>query len=501
MRCAKCGKALPLIGKFCNHCGAPKPQKTKNKKHSCLRLSLIVLAIPVAGFIVLTIIFGILDYRFNKALAEIQNNLVAVTAAKITGNSIITGKKIPNISLENIKNISETASQKLSIVSVHKTLENYRQVALIWTSEVALAAQNTQIWPDLGYQPGDVPMTLGDTNVQNFFNASIKKIAEYKKTGAEAIKNNDREAMRLIAAKLLVENHWLNAILHSTSLEKISLLATPAHASTQNPAEVPSVGKGVDVTCLVCNDPKVHWTVLLRQQYGCEVRCKTVRPIQKNNQEAENLTQKKPTDQPALSELSAFTYKDKPKRAICIGNNVGGVFCVEDAVQSTNEIAASAIGFADGAKDLSPEQWNSQYAEVDGAFLADGSVGAPASIPAITDGHLEGGMGTISTGEPIIPAQTKKAVIPVQNKKTKVVTPPPAPATEPEPTPTTNQPAVNFDDIPGLKALEEGLKNIDYGTINSQPPPVDENTLHRLGADDQGNDPCRWASDSDPNCN
>jgi len=509
MRCPKCNKALPLIGGFCNHCGAPKPLKSKGKKHSCLRLGLIFISIPVVGFIILVIIFGILDFRFNKALTEIQDNLIIATSAKTSGNSIITGKKAANLSLEDIKKTAEAASQKLSNISVPSSLENYRQVSLIWTSEIAFAAQNTEIWADIGNQPGDVPLVLGDKNIQNLFQDSIKIIADLKKAGAEAIKNNDRGNMHLVAAKLLVQNHWLSAILHSTNLKKVSFLVNQAYASTENPAQVPAVGKGVDVTCLVCADPKVHWTLLLRQQYGCETRCNSRLAQKDNEQTPEKQAQNNPADkvQNSPTELSSFTYKDKPKRTICIGNNAGGVFCVEDAVQSTNEIAASAIGFADGEKILSVEQWNSEYQQVDGAFLADGSIGAPVSTPTAAEGHLEGGMGTINTGEPAIPPQPKKPLTkPKQSTQ-------PKPAAQPqntitnkvEPAPAPEQPSEsssgNFDDIPGLKALEEGLKQMDLGPINNQLPTVDENTLQRLGADDQGNDPCRWASDSDPNCN
>lgn len=114
-----------------------------------------------------------------------------------------------------------------------------------------------------------------------------------------------------------------------------------------------------------------------------------------------------------IKKLESFTYKNTPKRAICIGNNVGGVFCVEDAVQSTNEIAASAIGFADDAKVLSVTQWEKEYEEIDNTFSEDGTIGEP-SYPSVDDGHLEGGMGTVSTGEPDkAPVSTKTENLPL----------------------------------------------------------------------------------------
>lgn len=425
MRCSKCNRYLGLIQKFCLKCGTAVTAEQKKQRHGCCLTGLIVVLVLI-GAQAVYFIFGASSYlKETKALSAIQDNLIDITSAKLIGNSIIAGKKISGWSLENVKTTTETASQKLTNLSVPAVLDNYQQVTIIWANKIAKATQNIQTWRKLGNQPGDFPLELSKRQAQTFFQFSIKAVAFLKKYGADAIKNKDHEAMRQITAKLLVQKHLLNAILYSTESGRITLLATSVYASNQDPTQVPDIGATEDVTCRLCNDTAIHWTAQLRRQYGCDTKCKPqqkitntqTQPIQgqgnqtqpektPNNQDKNNFNNNNLTNN---AELESYTYKNSPKRAICIGNNIGGVFCVEDAAQSVNEIAASAIGFADGAKVLSVNQWNNEYKNIDDAFMDDGTIGAPVSNPTATGGHLEGGMGTISAGEPDAPPQPKKS--------------------------------------------------------------------------------------------
>ncbi len=373
----------------------------------------------ISGYIALGIILLLVaaywqkttEDKFNFALSEIQKNLAQATAAKTLGDSIIAGKKIAGQSMDNVKNSSDTASKKLAELAVPDSLKNYQLVSLIWTNEINLAAQNNQIWKDIGKQPGSFPLILGSSKAVTLFQEAVKIIAALKQDGALAIKNKDYDGMRQIAAKLSVQNHWLNGVLYSTQVKQAWLnMVRPVYAANQDPSQVPSF-KGMDVTCLVCADPKVHWTTLLRQQYGCETRCR-LHSAADNDVESQNgLTQEEQAEQ---NELLTYTYKDKPKRAICIGrggtstgNSAGNVFCVEDAVQSTNEIAASAIAFANQTKSLTEDQWNNGYKNVDNAFLPDGTIGVSVSKPIVEIESLEDGQGVIKTTEQkVVPKST-----------------------------------------------------------------------------------------------
>lgn len=143
--------------------------------------------------------------------------------------------------------------------------------------------------------------------------------------------------------------------------------------------------------------------------------------------------------------MESYTYKGTPKRAVCIGtggvstgNQTTNVFCVEDAVTTITEIAFSAIGFTDGTKALSVDQWNK------------------------AGWHLLEGMGVIGTSEPDKAPEPKKS--PPNSNQPKLTTPPPV---VPPPTPPDNLEEYSYPPIPEIK--------IDLNTIpgsGSGPAPV-----------------------------
>jgi len=395
---------------------------------------------PVWGIAILAImigpaLIGVLflysTYHQAKALVDIQNSLTQISSAKLLGDSIIKKGKLTDSSFNDVQSSVATASEKLIGLSLPDAFKNYQAAAILWSIRVASAAEQTAGWKNLKNQPESLPLVISDGDAKSYFNASLKIIADLKKSGEDAVKNKDRDAMRQIAAKLLIQQHWLNAILYAQKNSVAFNLVTPVLAALS----VPEVKKGVDVTCSVCDYPdayKVQWTDKLRQLYRCDTRCHLqIVPAtggsapgqdlknQEKNQTVENTAVSNDASKYAEA-LAGYTYKDIPKRAVCIGNNVGGVFCVEEAVSSTNEIAASAVGFAAGTKSLTVSQWDNEYKDIDVAVLPADTTGEAPSTPSANDGHREGGMGTISTGEPIATPEPKTPA------KTPTPTPPPA---------------------------------------------------------------------------
>jgi type IV secretory pathway TrbF-like protein len=474
MRCPKCKRNIGLINKYCPNCGtaAPKAPPGQRKKRVIIFLIwllVFILLIPIIYYfashasnaqnytskdnflgamivaffsacalyliyklirfsirrpiwgIPILVIFVVIpaailsvffypSYTQNKALSGIQNNLADITSAKLLGNSVMNKKS--DFSFDSVQSSIAAASEKLINLSVPDALKNYQAAAILWSVRIASAAGQAADWKKLKNQPDAFPLILTDNNAGSYFSASIKIVEDLKKSGEDAIKNKDYEAMRQIAAKLLVQEHWLNAILYSQKENTVGFLTTSAFAASQN-LPVPPVGQGVDVTCSVCDYPdayKVHWTEKLRQQYGCDTRCRPKTTSTQGQTVTEEQTKAKDEAAKYADALAVYTYKDVPKRAICIGNNVGGVFCVEEAVQSTNEIAASAMGFANNTKALTVGEWNNEYQDIDLAVLPADTTGEAPSTPSANDGHKEGGMGTISTGEP------DKAPAPAQKK-------------------------------------------------------------------------------------
>lgn len=397
---------------------------------------------PVWGILsvaILAILIGAGIYAFSRpdykrsvvVLPDIQNSLVDVAAAKLMGDAITAKKATAGATMAKVNEAVAAAAKKLNSLSVSPLLKAYQQSALAWSNQIAVAAQITEIWKDLPSQPGDFPLALSDSQATQLFQDSIKKIAGLKQDGHGAVLKKDRDAMRLVAAKLVMQQHWLNGLLHSQTTGSLSSrLVFPVFAST---LDVPPVGPGTDVTCQVCSDPKVHWTAQLRKQYGCDTRCKPQQPAQQqqpqnqsqtNQTQGQNQTPQTPPsaetkdngqNQQPENQEKPYSYEDVKPRKICIGRGGTGtgpnngsatnVYCVEEAISSTNEIAASAIGFAQG-KSMTVNNWDKQFAEIDKIPLpevATGQTGQQPSTPSAAGGHLGEGMGTISTGEPIQP--------------------------------------------------------------------------------------------------
>jgi len=390
------------------------------------------LAVFLALVILIVIVIGINNRpNYQKSIAalpDIQDSLTQIAAAKIMGDAVVAKKPIPGASVDKVNADGAAATKKLTDLSVPQLLKAYQQSAILWANQIAVSAQMPEIRKDLPSQPGDFSLALTDSQAAQLFQDSLKKIAGLKKDGHTAVQKKDRDAMRLVAAKLVVQEHWLNGLLHSQSAGALSLRLVPAVIAST--LDVPPVGPGEDVTCQVCADPKVHWTAQLRKQYGCDTRCKPQQPAQQqegqtqqnrtNQAQEQNQTPQTPANpgtgnqvqnQQPEDQTKPYNYKDAPARKICIGrggtstgNSSTNMYCVEEAISSTNEIAASAIGFAAENKSITVNAWDNQFAEIEKIpEVAADQAGQAPSTPTTAGGHLEGGMGTVSTGEPTQP--------------------------------------------------------------------------------------------------
>jgi hypothetical protein len=346
--------------------------------------------------------FGGVSSQFSDALYLIQDNLAEVTAVKIMGDSLTEKKPLISASWERINIEAQMVSDNLKNLSVPKELESYKEAAIVWVNEVGIAALAPKFWGGVAENPGIFDLKLSDGQAKQLFENSVLKISELKEFGDNAIKNKSDISMLYIGAKLRVERYWLDAIAHSEKAGLFGFNFVSAVSAALPP--VPEVGSGHDVTCQVCADPSVKMTDYQRQMYGCDTRCKPSDKQMPLNTERQNQTGQSgggqinqntsgtnsgqaggtiggTADGTAGTQTSAGDYQT-PTRRICIGrggtstgsNGPTNVYCLEDVLQSTNGIDASAIDFAEGKKD-SNTTWDNGW-------------------------HNLEGMGVISTGEP-----------------------------------------------------------------------------------------------------
>jgi len=195
------------------------------------------------------LMFGIAQFTYWRSaqiLPQLQNYLVEAAAAKLKGDSIIAGHPVKDVSWTEINSAADTAGKGLkniSTLSLARKMDSYKNVSLNWSNDIAVAAKNTNTWKKLAVQPADFKLSLNESMAKKWFKESLKNIYTLKEFGDEAIKRNDKETMYYIAAKLLVQKHWINAIAHS---EKANLLALkiiePAAAVSNSDSGHPCYG-------------------------------------------------------------------------------------------------------------------------------------------------------------------------------------------------------------------------------------------------------------------
>lgn len=397
---------------------------------------------PIKGLISLVIILSLVGVsfyfylqgqekiKFTLALPAIQENLNEVIVAKIMGDSIMAKKTIPGSSLVRTQMTAELAINRLELMSVPKTLEDYHQSVVAWSREVAKASEDEKSWSQLSTRPGDFKLKIGDSEAEELFKDSVGKISELKEFGDNAINTGNQSAMLYIAAKLITQEHWLNGIINSEKSGFLSLekLATPAMALTFG-ENVPSVGEGcaIDVEYYKakgitrCKQPSPTQTQTpapteqqpqQTQQQPQQQQLQPQQPL--SGQTTQTQTQTQPTQQiiqpvspdkqqPGQPQLDGQNQGAKNQdqankpggsspakpgqgpRKVCIGrggistgSSPTNVYCIEDTVQYLQEIEASAVGFAQGDK-KAKDSWDGTWHNLEGIGV---TVGQPSNNTA-----------------------------------------------------------------------------------------------------------------------
>lgn len=378
-----------------------------------------------AAIVALGLLFNYELNRFNEkyiagALPLIQENLNEAAAAKIMGDSIVVGNPVPGSSMVRVQAAAQLIINRLEFMLIPSELQDYRQAVMDWVKQIASAAENIETWKNLENQPRNFELKISDKEAENLLQDSVNKINAIKEFGDNAIKRKDRITMLYIAAKLMVQEHWLNGVLHSEKIGPFSLAIVPIAKALSFGDSVPDVGQGVDVTCRICSDSSVHMTADQRQMYGCDTRCKSTQNNTQNQQQNQQNQTNNSQNSTQTGKPSSASNPGTGTRKICIGRGGtsyqtnGGtpsnVYCVEDAISTVNEIEASAVGFVEGSEGAS-DQWNQAWGHAEGGMgvISQGqtisSSGHSPAVQAFFDacqakGGIVGGAGTVKSGLP-----------------------------------------------------------------------------------------------------
>jgi hypothetical protein len=247
MRCSKCHNRLGWFTKFCPKCGqavsASKPaaagkpaleNQPKKKSRTGLIVKLVLAMAAIAGLIgglhAMNLFLG-LD-SLEKQSALIQDSLAEAAAAKNIGDQLAAKKK--NLPKDHTwKNVETRAAAIASLIpglSTYSRLDDYKKVATIWAVKIREAAKDNKTWEDVSADPGDFKIGLRPKEAEKMVKNSLVKIAEVRQFGDYAVAQKDREAMRFVAAKLLVQKHWLDGLSHCQPAGIFAQLISPAYA-------------------------------------------------------------------------------------------------------------------------------------------------------------------------------------------------------------------------------------------------------------------------------
>lgn len=178
--------------------------------------------IPVAILITVIIIFvgqqAFQRYEYQRSktsLTLIQDSLSEAMVAKLIGDSILKGKFFPSgWWWTKVNDQGEEVSLQLKRVTVPTTLKDYVSSIDQWSSQISVSSQNT--WEILPSQPDSYTITLTTDQIIDSLKTSLEKITVLKELGDTAISQYDKETMYYIAAKLKVQEYWLEGLSTST---------------------------------------------------------------------------------------------------------------------------------------------------------------------------------------------------------------------------------------------------------------------------------------------
>jgi hypothetical protein len=177
-------------------------------------LPLAVLALVAGGGYA---IFVLTAYSsVSGILPLVQDNLAEAAAAKLMGDKLARSKTVPaGYSWEKVQASSERVAQVVANLPVPDKLDEYQKSVVAWAAKMADESKDKKDWTAITDEPSDFELALNQRSAAELFNQSLERIAALKEFGDTAIKQKDMQAVRYIAARLMVQKHWLRNLVRS----------------------------------------------------------------------------------------------------------------------------------------------------------------------------------------------------------------------------------------------------------------------------------------------
>ena len=171
--------------------------------------------------------------RTAVSLPLLQYSLTEAAASELMGDRLAEGKSAPSgYSWWKVQSSSQRTAQIVSELSVPGNLQDYKKSILVWVAKMADVSKDPKGWSSIPSEPGSFNLSINDSRARSLFASSLQEISALKEFGDTAIKNKDTQTLRYIAARLLVQKHWLHGLASSDDPGFFALLPIPAaHAA------------------------------------------------------------------------------------------------------------------------------------------------------------------------------------------------------------------------------------------------------------------------------
>jgi hypothetical protein len=292
-------------------------QKIVNTVKFLIHHPVLTIFSTIVGVVLVLFIYSIVvesNYKsLENSLPKIQDNLSEAATAKLMGDSLMAGYGISGMGMGKIATTAKTTSDNLKQLSSPGALKSYKEVAVAWSDTIAGAATKTTTWKDLSETPAVFNLSLNDNKVNEYIETSLQKIAKLKEAGDIAIKRQDRQTMYYIAGQLLVQEYWLDGVMHSANPGTLSLkidLFPSALAWFPGPVNRKWMCTSRTVAARCGNTNPVDLAKAIRQAAVEYVAAKPGADEQWNKVTADQL--KVPTDQGQYTETQGGVYNGEP---------------------------------------------------------------------------------------------------------------------------------------------------------------------------------------------
>lgn len=179
----------------------------------------------LAGVFVL-ILLGVFIFKKTEFtrdqyyLGLLQDQMTSVAYMKSVGDSMFVLNKPVPVGWDATKLQTANIDTQNNLFDVFRgvegsKIEGYYFSALSWVLDIYGGASVQETWTNIGAQPPEFTISLNGGDFGSAIEKSFDSIMKLKEFSELAVLNNDKEAMRSVEARLLVQMHWLENLAYS----------------------------------------------------------------------------------------------------------------------------------------------------------------------------------------------------------------------------------------------------------------------------------------------